>query len=164
MNGIINPNNLPTTYTFLPADPVGTEKRWLSSPAMRAIYGNSTVNVSYRLIGLNEDTEYSYILRAENSAGQTSGDKVTFRTHINGPITGPFGEIMRRARIEGERVTNSAWAASPLFNPISGESIPDPYDPKETVTEDVGSGCILVVAYVCARTPKAPDPDTSITW
>jgi hypothetical protein len=53
-------------------------------------------------------------------------------------------------------------ATPPIWVPPR-QDVP-PTDAGELVTEPYDLPGVAVIAYICKRVPKAPDPDTALSW
>ncbi len=96
LNGTVNPEGLPTTYTF----DGGLDTSYgdqQPSPQANVGSGTSPIGESTTVTGLDPSTTYHYRIEATNSAGITYGSDVTFTTSASG----------------GSCSYNSAPAASP---------------------------------------------------
>jgi len=78
LNGTVNPNDLSTIVTFEygATSSYGTTAAASQSP----VTGNTIVNVSYDLTGLNPATTYHYRVKTVNSIGTTYSEDMTFTT------------------------------------------------------------------------------------
>ncbi len=76
LNGVVNPNNLPTTVTFQYGTTIsyGSTATATQSP----ISGTSNINVSCSVSGLVAGTTYHFRVKSENALGITYGDDKTF--------------------------------------------------------------------------------------
>jgi len=75
-NGIVNPNNLPTTVTF----EYGTTTSYGSSKvaSQSPVIGNTDVNVSGELTNLTPGTLYHFRVKTDNALGTSYGDDMSF--------------------------------------------------------------------------------------
>ena len=82
LNGTVNANGLQTTVTFiyLPHNPLAPI--WKTLKAMQSpITGNSIINVSADVSGLQTGFGCIFYVRATNSCGTIDGDKMSFTPH-----------------------------------------------------------------------------------
>ncbi len=78
LNGIVNPNSLSTMVTF--EFGITTDYGSTSIPAQNPLSGDSNVNVTVALTGLNPGKLYHFRIKAENSLGITYSNDMTFTT------------------------------------------------------------------------------------
>ena len=76
LNGVVNPNDLPTTVTF----EYGTDTNYISriTALQSPVKGNSTVSASANVTGLSAGTTYYYRIVAANEKGTVRGADKTF--------------------------------------------------------------------------------------
>lgn len=86
LNGIVNANYLSTNVTF----EFGTTTAYgqASNPAENPVSGNTDVNVSVDITGLDPGTDYHFRVKTENSLGTTYGDDMMFKTLSLVPTNG----------------------------------------------------------------------------
>ena len=77
LNGIVNPESLPTTYQFQYGT---TTKYGHTTTASSAGSGGSTVNVSAVLGSLKPNTKYHFRIIADSASGATMGTDMKFKT------------------------------------------------------------------------------------
>ena len=109
VNGHLNPNGAPTTYSFQ----YGTTTSYgLQTGTRSAGSGTSDQHVSAHLSGLVAGTTYHYRLIASNSAGTTDGADQTFTTSAAAApavTTGAAGSIQQHsANVNGHVNANGA--------------------------------------------------------
>ena len=81
LNGIINPNGLPTTYSFA----YGTSTDYDNYEfGTLDLTGTDPINVNFNISNLTPNTLYHFELSAANDAGFISGGDVTFMTASEG--------------------------------------------------------------------------------
>jgi uncharacterized protein (TIGR02145 family) len=88
LNGTVNPNSLPTTITFnwgMTLDYSDT-----ISATQSPTNGNSFINVSALLSGLNPNITYHFRVKATNELGTTWSDDMTFTTFTSADIDNNF--------------------------------------------------------------------------
>ena len=113
LNGTVNPGGASTTVTFeyYPTLTPGESETEVAEQS--PISGTTEQQVSATLTGLNSATEYTFILRAENSAGSSSGSELTFTTDQATSI-GPGGDqLPQQFRLE--------------------QNYPNPFNPTTTI-------------------------------
>lgn len=90
LNGIVNPNHLTSSVTFEygTTTAYGQTSNAIESP----VSGNTNVNVSVNITGLDPATTYHFRVVSQNSLGTSYGDDMTFATTITG-ITGTLNDI-----------------------------------------------------------------------
>jgi hypothetical protein len=78
-NGLVNPNNLPTSYYFQH----GSSTAYGFFSATNSVNGTSAVPVSAQLNGLNPGSAWYYRLVASNAKGSTNGSNIILTTLPN---------------------------------------------------------------------------------
>jgi uncharacterized protein (TIGR02145 family) len=165
LNGLINPNYLPTTVIF----EYGIDDSYGSSLAasQSPVSGSSNINVNVNLTGLTELTLYHYRIKAENSLGSITSRDTTFSTI--GIVTDVDGNSYKTVLIG-----NQKWMAenlrtkhfsngSPIFN---GETVPNNCDSKPyyfNYNQDPNNSVIygLLYNYYAASNSSTIEPRAS---
>jgi hypothetical protein len=78
VHGTVNPNGSKTAVQFV-VTPTGGGPS-ITTPAQQVPAGSSAVPVSYRLIGLEPSTEYSFVLQGSNANNSGQSSATTFTT------------------------------------------------------------------------------------
>jgi phosphodiesterase/alkaline phosphatase D-like protein len=82
LNGMVNPNGVPTTYYF----EWGTTTSYGNTTGVQSVgSGLSDVVVSANLTGLTRNTTYHYRVVATNSLGTSYGSDRSFIASVNMP-------------------------------------------------------------------------------
>ena len=84
LNGTVNPNDLSTIVTFEYGTTTSYESTATAAPS--PVNGNTIVNVSVALTGMNPATTYHYRIKTVNSIGTTLGDDKTFTISGQAPL------------------------------------------------------------------------------
>lgn len=126
IGGLVNPNNLPSTYYLEWGESTAYGNRL---PVPDGVAGDDFGDrlVAEELSGLEADTTYHYRVVAENSEGQTLGDDVSFNTRASKPeggrgwemVTPPF-KITRSTVLHGGPPGRDA---NPGFASLSGDRV-----------------------------------------
>jgi hypothetical protein len=114
LNGIVTPNQSPTTYFFqygTTGAPYGAE---ITTPTQGPLNGNAAKPVSANVTGLKPSTTYHFRVVAKNAAGTTTGSDLTFTTAATG------GTSTNAVTISSRPSTVTYGSAATIAGQLSG--------------------------------------------
>ncbi len=121
LNAQVNANGSPTTVTFECADQFLPYQTYTATPS--TVTGTNNVNVTVNVTGLSPGITYNFYVVAENCAGTTSGDRMSF-TPVGYPTNGLISYFNFDNNIE-DQYGNTPWigAIKTYTTGVSGEAV-----------------------------------------
>lgn len=141
LNGIVNPNGLPTSYHFEYGHTPGTMT--YSTPVVSAGSGTDSVPVSEQITGLLSDTNYFFRIVGESTGGTASGIKMKFTTALapylsvippNQNVSAAAGNTayLVSSNLDWSVISDSAWCTV-TSSGTGNDTITAVYDENTTV-------------------------------
>jgi uncharacterized repeat protein (TIGR01451 family) len=119
LNGRVNPNGDNTSYYF----EYGTNSSFgYTTGFQSAGAGNSQINVSSYVSGLNPNTTYYFRIVAQNSYGRSYGSTYTFTTNSSGGFFNPIGSAPYVTTYSATNISDNSATLNAQINPNNSET------------------------------------------